>query len=103
MMVIPRRRQEDTAVATVFVRAKRARRWSVTFMLFVIALSVSGLWYLSTGQAHAAAPANTAVPLYKNSQQLLGQYPNETILSTGNVNTANFGRVASYPVDGQIY
>jgi hypothetical protein len=71
--------------------------------IFAVALGVSGLSSLSFGRALAAAPANTAVPLYKNSQQLLGQYPNETILNKTNVITAGFGRVASYAVDGAVY
>ena len=32
-----------------------------------------------------------------------GQYPNETILTTANVNAAQFGKRVSYPVDGQLY
>src|SRR5262249_55762048 len=82
---------------------RRTRPWNVALSILAVALGVSGLSYLSFGKAFAATPANTAVTLYKNSQQLLGQYPNETILNTTNVNTAGFGRVASYAVDGAIY
>jgi hypothetical protein len=103
MMLGLRRRLEDMAAPVFLVRTRRARKWSVMLGLLMSAFSVSGLWYLSIGHAYAAAPANTAVPLYKNSQQLLGQYPHETTLNTSNVSTANFGRVASYAVDGAIY
>jgi hypothetical protein len=84
-------------------KVRRFHPWSVALTILAVALGVSGLSYLSFGRAFAAAPANTAVPLYKNSQQLLGQYPNETTLTTSTVNTANFGRVASFAVDGAIY
>jgi hypothetical protein len=82
---------------------RRVHPWNVALSILAVALGVSGLSYLSLGKAFAAAPANTAVPLYKNSQQLLGQYPNETILNKTNVNSAGFGRVASYAVDGAVY
>jgi hypothetical protein len=85
-------------------KMRRVRPWSVALSILAVALGVSGLSSLSFGKAlAAAAPANTAVTLYKNGQQLLGQYPNEAILNKTNVNTAGFGRVASYSVDGAIY
>src|SRR5690348_6645560 len=103
MMVGLPRRREDATATLVPLTSQRARIRSGALGLLMIVFSVSGLWYLSSGRAYAAAPASTAVPLYKNSQQLLGQYPNETILNKTNVNTAGFGRVASYPVDGAVY
>jgi hypothetical protein len=52
--------------------------------------------------AHAAA-ASTAVTTYRNDNGRTGQYPNETILNTSNVNVSQFGKRVSYPVDGQLY
>ncbi|HEY5004361.1 MAG TPA: malectin domain-containing carbohydrate-binding protein [Ktedonobacteraceae bacterium] len=56
--------------------------------------------------AHAAAtsaPANSAVTTFRNDNAHTGQYPNETILNTTNVNQSQFGKRVSYPVDGQLY
>ncbi|MBV9381882.1 MAG: PQQ-binding-like beta-propeller repeat protein, partial [Streptosporangiaceae bacterium] len=40
---------------------------------------------------------------YRNDNGRTGQYPNETILNTSNVNASQFGKRVSYPVDGQVY
>ncbi len=54
-------------------------------------------------QAVNAAAANSAVTTYRNNNGQTGQYPNETILNTSNVNSSHFGKRVSYPVDGQMY
>src|SRR5215469_17841390 len=52
--------------------------------------------------AHAAA-TNLAVTTFRNDNARTGQYPNETLLNTANVNVSQFGKRVSYPVDGQLY
>jgi len=39
----------------------------------------------------------------RGNNQRTGSFTNETTLNTSNVNISNFGKLFSYPVDGQIY
>jgi len=56
-----------------------------------------------TAQTAAAAPANTAVTTYHNDNFRTGQDTHETSLTTSNVNSSQFGKHVTYPVDGQVY
>ncbi len=51
----------------------------------------------------SAADAQTNVTVRHNDLARTGQYLNETVLNTSNVNPAQFGLVFTLPVDGEIY
>ena len=60
-----------------------------------------------TATASAAITVNnqsaSAVLTYHNDDARDGAFLEEAILTPGNVNSAQFGKLASYPVDGQVY
>lgn len=91
-------------------------RWRSIILLAALAIllvfSISMLGWASAANAtpyppartsSGTAPANTAVLTYKNSTLHTGSNQNETILTPNNVNSAQFGKLVSYPVDGQVY
>src|SRR5690349_18153237 len=81
-------------------RRSRLLSWCAALLLSV----ASTVTALGLGQQVAhAAPANSAVTTYRNDNARTGQYPNETALTTANVNVSQFGKRVSYPVDGQLY
>ncbi len=96
---------------------KTISRWRsmapLIVLAVVLALSASMLGWAFARNASApypavktsdgTAPANTAVLSYKNSTFHTGVNPNETILTPSNVNASQFGKLVSYPVDGQVY
>ena len=51
----------------------------------------------------SAAPSNTAMLTYKNDPLRTGLNPNETYLTTANVNVNLFGKRITYNVDGKVY
>jgi hypothetical protein len=69
-----------------------------------VLLSAAGvLLSVALSQPVHAAAANSAVTTFRNDNALTGQYPNEAILNTSNVNPSQFGKRVTYPVDGQVY
>ena len=65
----------------------------------------SGLWPALAFHAGRAVQGAGNVPVltYKYDNQRTGENTGEKLLTTSNVNTHGFGRLISYPVDGQIY
>ena len=49
------------------------------------------------------ADAQTDVPTYHNDNSRSGLNPNETILNTSNVNSNQFGKLFSQPLDGTVF
>lgn len=89
-----------------FVRSPR----SALFLLVRIAIllgSVVGLLALTaeTGISSATSPATSSVSVltYKYNNLRSGDNPNETILTTSNVNSTTFGKRVSYKVDSAVY
>nr|MBA3826634.1 hypothetical protein [Ktedonobacterales bacterium] len=78
-------------------------------LILATALALVGASTLFVGTAHAftngfvAAPANTSILMQKYNTARTGWNANETHLTTASVNSTNFGRLTSYPVDGQVY
>ena len=91
---------------------KQFRAPAVLFFLFVLVL-LTGCAGISasnnpppitpTPTPTPPAPALASVLTYHNDGQRTGLNANETILTPANVNASSFGKVFSYPVDGQIY
>jgi hypothetical protein len=78
---------------TIFTR----RRWPVS-RLARLAASVLLPMVFSGG-----APAQTIVVTQHNDISRSGANVGETILTPANVNTATFGKIFTFPVDGRIY
>ena len=61
------------------------------------------LAFLLTYVSPSARGQAVSVLTYHNDNSRTGQNTNETVLTPANVNSSNFGRLFSYPVDGQVY
>jgi hypothetical protein len=93
-------------VHTLSVRSSRSRLSVLVSFAGALLLATAGALLsisIKRDLAYAAAPANSAVTTLRNDNARTGQYPNETILNTSNVNQTQFGKRVSYPVDGQTY
>jgi len=111
--------------ATISGSPSQAVKWSVDGVAggnsTVGTVSATGLYAPpSTAGSHVIQAASTANPTqiggarfavsnyagmftYKNDTLHSGQDLNETVLTTGNVNAVQFGKLYSFPVDGYVF
>ncbi|HZU66404.1 MAG TPA: hypothetical protein VFA09_03930 [Ktedonobacteraceae bacterium] len=84
---------------------------SALLLLFVGAYLIGVAFKYITDFSHADftpdlglfTSSGGAVLTYHNDTFRSGQNLDETLLNTGNVNVQHFGKLVSYPVDGQVY
>ncbi len=84
-----------TATGTAFAAGKPPRKPPVHKQVKVTPTK--------TRSVKPSAASNTAVLTSKYDTMRTGQTPNETSLTTSNVNTSQFGKHVAYPVDGYVY
>jgi hypothetical protein len=72
---------------------------SNSYLMRVMVCMCAALGFLTS----AAQGQFTGVLTSRNDIARTGQNLNETVLTTSNVNSTSFGKLFSYPVDGQIY
>ena len=72
-------------------------------MLIPALILVSTLAFAQKTPAGQSPTGTVNVVTRQNDNQRTGQNLQETILSRANVNSNSFGKIFSYPVDGQIY
>ena len=73
-------------------------------LLLILGFMIAGNT-MFTHTAHAATfvPGTTAITTYHTNNQRTGNNTTETTLTLSNVNSNQFGKRVTYPVDGQIY
>ncbi|MEO7020237.1 MAG: hypothetical protein ABI234_08820 [Ktedonobacteraceae bacterium] len=78
---------------------------SITCLCLLMSFSKASSIHTVFASTHAQNTTNGNVPVltYKYDNQRTGENTNETHLNVANVNSKQFGRLISYPVDGQIY
>jgi hypothetical protein len=69
----------------------------------VTATSVAEPAFSASAQITVINTAQAAVLTYHNDDERDGQYLQEVNLTPSNVNSTQFGKLLSYPVDGQVY
>jgi hypothetical protein len=69
----------------------------------VTASSVANSAFSRSASVVVVNPTQTSVLTYHNDLARDGAYLNEVTLTPQNVNSTSFGKLVSYPVDGQIY
>jgi hypothetical protein len=76
----------------------------IVISILVCSINIAALQTRTAfAQVRQSTPSNTAMLTYKNDLSRTGLNPNETILTTSNVNMSQFGKRISYSVDGQVY
>ncbi len=99
--------KKDFKMTVIPIALKRGMLCSLGVMLLCMtcgsALPLTIVQAAANPFRHFRVPTNTAVTTYHNDNLRTGQNFHETILNTNNVNTAQFGKRVSYPVDGQVY
>lgn len=81
---------------------RKSIRKSARSILSIIAILVVATGVISIARVQASQ-AYTGVLTWHNDNQRTGQNLGETILTLSNVNKKQFGKLFTYPVDGQIY
>jgi len=90
---------QDIGVKNMYRGAAEKMRGIVTIAASIAIIAV-GLLSLPKGQG---SQVYTGVLTWHNDNQRTGQNLGEIILTPSNVNKVQFGKLATYPVDGQIY
>ncbi len=97
-------------------RHNRGKTIHLKLSALILGITVMIMLWATTQVAEAATllPANArqtpaqdsggvAVTTYKSNNQRTGWYNQETQLNTTNVNSNQFGKIGSFPVDGKVY
>ncbi|MGH2480270.1 MAG: hypothetical protein ACRDHW_11490, partial [Ktedonobacteraceae bacterium] len=84
------------------------RLWTILctlclFLLVPFSGTVGTKTAFARSNTHSSISGNIPVLTYKYDNQRTGEDADETRLNVRNVNSQQFGRLVSYPVDGQIY